>query len=87
MSSLRRTVWSVHRARRSTMVQGWSRQKSVLPPIWAAPITRGVPPGGALCDGAGVPRLWAERSVTWAKERRLPGATPDGPHLGPDGPR
>jgi hypothetical protein len=67
-----------------------SRAKSVnllLTPIWAAPITMGVPPGGALCGGADGPRLWAGRSMTWAPERHLPRVAPDVPCIGPDGPR
>jgi hypothetical protein len=37
----------------------------VLVPIWATPITRGVPPSDALFGGADGPRLWAKRSATW----------------------
>jgi hypothetical protein len=44
-----------------------------------APNTRGVLPGGALCDGTDGPRLWAGRSVTSLHERLLPYVAPDGP--------
>jgi hypothetical protein len=59
----------------------------VLAPIWAAPITRGVPPGGALCGDANGPRLWAGRSTTWTQERRLPCVAQNGPRSESDGPR
>jgi hypothetical protein len=44
--------------------------KSVLMLIWVAPITRGVPPGGALYSGADSPRRWAGRCVM--AQGRLP---------------
>jgi hypothetical protein len=56
----------------------------VLAPMWAAPITRGVPSGGALYGGVDDPRLLFGRSTTRAQEQRLPYVAPDGPRSGPE---
>jgi hypothetical protein len=46
-----------------TIVYKWL-QNSLLTPMWAAPITRGVSPDGALYGDADGLRLWAERPAT-----------------------
>jgi hypothetical protein len=38
-------------------------RKTLLAPIWAALITRGVSPGVAICGGVDHPQLWAGRSA------------------------